>query len=80
MAATEPTTLPPGNRETQLGRINKDQIQSRKQVLLTLVQIIYNSKAKYFGREGWEKVDMDTETEKLQWLQKKSGHAEFFYV
>lgn len=75
MAATEPT----GNRETDLGRIKKDQLQSRKQVLLTLVQIIYNSKAKYFDTEGWEKVDMDTETEKLQWLQ-KSGHAEFFYV
>jgi hypothetical protein len=52
VAATEPTTLPPGNRETDLGRIKKDQLQSRKQVLLTLVQIIYNSKAKYFDTEG----------------------------
>lgn len=39
MAASEPTTLPPGNRETDLGRIKKEQLQPRKQVLLTLVQI-----------------------------------------
>ena len=38
--------------ERCLGRIKKDQLQSRKQVLLTLVQIIYNSKAKYFDTEG----------------------------
>ena len=69
MAATEPT----GNRQTDLGRIKKDQLQSRKQVLLTLVQIIYNSKAKYFDTEGWEKVDMDTETEKL-WKEEMNGH------